>query len=123
MRESGSVSVLIVGAMSVLLLMVPAVIDMGIVVKARAKAHNVADAAALAAAQELVNGGDPSGAAAAYAGMNGAEVAGVSLDKESVTVTASVDCRPAFLDRFGIRIGPVRGQGKAELKNVAGLDY
>ncbi|MFA5866938.1 MAG: Rv3654c family TadE-like protein [Actinomycetota bacterium] len=123
MRESGSASVLAVAAMTILLIMVPAVIDMGAVVMARAKAHNAADAAALAAAQELVSGGNPSAAAAKYAGLNGADVAGLVLEQESVTITASVDCRLTFVDKFGIKIGPVRGQGKAELKNVAGLDY
>lgn len=123
MRESGSVSVLTVVAVTMLLVMVPAVIDMGVVVKARAKAHNAADAAALAAAQELVGGGDPSAAAVKYAAMNGAEVTGLSFGSESVTVTASVDCRLVFVDRLGIKVGPVRGQGKAELIDVAGLDY
>ncbi len=123
MRERGSASVLSIAAMSLLLVMVPAVIDMGIVVRARAKAHNAADAAALAAAQELVGGGNLSDAAAKYAALNGAKVSGISFGQDSVTVTASVDCRPAFIDRFGIEIGQVRGQGKAELKDVSDLDY
>ncbi len=123
MKESGSASVLAIAAIAVLSIMLPAIIDMGAVVTARSKAHNAADAAALAAAQELVGGGDPSAAAAKYAGLNGADVAGLEVGQESVTVTASVACRLTFVDRFGIKVGPVRGRGKAELKNVDGLDY
>lgn len=123
MKESGSVSVLTVAAVTMLLIMVPAVVDMGVVVMARAKAHNAADAAALAAVQELVGGGDPASAAAKYAAMNNAKVNGLSFENDSVTVTATVDCRLVFVDRFGIKVGPVRGQGKAELIDVAGLDY
>jgi Flp pilus assembly protein TadG len=106
-----------------LLIMVPAVIDMGAVVWARAKAHSAADAAALAAAQELINGGDPAAAAGKYAALNGAEVTGLALMRESVTVTASVDCRLAFVNSLGIEVSPVRGQGKAELADVGSLDY
>jgi secretion/DNA translocation related TadE-like protein len=123
MKESGSISVLTVTALTILLLMVPALIDMGAVIKARATAHNAADAAALAAAQELVTGGSPSAVAAEYAAANGAEITELSLAKESVTVAVSVDCRLVFIDRFGIKVGPVRGQGKAELIDVADLDY
>jgi secretion/DNA translocation related TadE-like protein len=123
MRESGSVSVLTVAAVMMLLIIVPAVIDMGAVVMARAKAHNAADAAALAAAQELIGGGDAAATAAKYASMNGAEVTGLSYGDDSVTVTASADCRLVFVNRFGIEVGPAHGQGKAELTGVTGLDY
>jgi secretion/DNA translocation related TadE-like protein len=123
MKESGSVSVLTVTAVMLLLVMVPLVVDMGAIVKARGRAHNAADAAALAAAQELVAGGNPSAAAAEYAAKNNADVTGLSIGVDSVTVSVDADFRLTLADKFGIKLGPVSGQGKAELLDVEELDY
>lgn len=123
MRESGSVSILMAAMLAVLLVFVPAVLDLGSFTMARAKAHNAADAAALAAAQELVGGGDPASAASEYAVKNDATVAGLIIGSDSVIVTAAVESPRYYVSRIGISPGRVIGRGKAELKDVRDLDY
>lgn len=72
--ERGSVSVVVAATMTVMLVATMGLADVGRALRVRAQARTAADAAALAAAQELaVSGGsDPAAEAAALAGRNGA---------------------------------------------------
>jgi secretion/DNA translocation related TadE-like protein len=73
-RERGSVSVVLAAAILVVLVLTMGAADLGRVLVARSHARTAADAAALAAAQELAlpTGGDPAAIAADYAARNGA---------------------------------------------------
>ena len=74
--ERGSVSVVLAAVLLVTLIMVLAVADLGRVFVARSRARTAADAAALAAAQELAfpSGLEPSSLASRYAAANGGEL-------------------------------------------------
>ncbi|MFN2544657.1 MAG: Rv3654c family TadE-like protein [Actinomycetota bacterium] len=83
-RERGSISVVAAGVMVVIVVLALASADLARVMSVAAKAQSAADAAALAAAQELVvptSGTSPEGSAAEYAGRNGAAL--VSCDCEA----------------------------------------
>ena len=73
-REDGSVSVVLAGAVLIVLVLVMGVRDLAVVLAARSNARTAADAAALAAAQELAfpSGLEPAALAADYANANGA---------------------------------------------------
>lgn len=73
-RERGSVTVAAAGVLVVLLVCTMGIADVGRVLTTRAQGQTAADAAALAAAQELAipGGTDPATAAAAIATDNGA---------------------------------------------------
>jgi secretion/DNA translocation related TadE-like protein len=74
--ECGSISVILAAGILVALVLVLGVADLGRVLVARSRARTAADAAALAAAQELAlpSGRDPSTVAKQYAVANGAEL-------------------------------------------------
>ena len=74
--ERGSVSVLLAAGILVVLVLALGVTDLGRVLIARSKARTAADAAALAAADELAlpSGADPAVLAAEYAARNGADL-------------------------------------------------
>jgi secretion/DNA translocation related TadE-like protein len=74
--QRGSVSVLLAAGIVVVLVLVLGVSDLGRVLIARSKARTAADAAALAAADELAlpTGADPAALAAEYAARNGADL-------------------------------------------------
>src|SRR4029077_13907572 len=74
--QRGSVSVLLAAGILVVLVLVLGVSDGGRVLVARSKARTAADAAALAAADELAlpTGADPAALAAEYATRNGAHL-------------------------------------------------
>lgn len=105
------------------MLLVPALADIGSYSRARADAQNAADSAALAAVQEIVLGGSPREAATVYAADNGAGVSSVQVADNWVIVTVEKDCNLGFSSRFGIDVGPVRASGKAELKDFDEPDY
>jgi uncharacterized membrane protein len=105
------------------IMFVPALIDVGSINKARAEAQNVADAASLAAAQEMVRGGDPAAAATKYAGAGGAALVSVVADDRSVVVTVDKPCPTILASKIGVAFGPARGRGKAELKETDEPDY
>jgi secretion/DNA translocation related TadE-like protein len=95
--ERGSVSVVIAGALVVVLVCTLGVADLARALRARAQTRTAADAAALAAAQELAVPGeeDPTVAAHAIAERNGAtlvacECAAGTYDAV-VTVTRDLD--------------------------------
>ncbi|MGE5226949.1 MAG: Rv3654c family TadE-like protein [Planctomycetaceae bacterium] len=72
--ERGSVSLVLVGGIAVTLVLAMGVADLARVLVVRSRARTAADAAALAAAQELAvpTGADPGSLAASYAEANGA---------------------------------------------------
>jgi len=95
--ERGSVSIVVVALMAVALVLAMGAADLARVLTAAARAQTAADAAALAAAQELAvssSGSAPGGLAAEYAGRNGAVLTACSCDaggtEAVVTVTMQV---------------------------------
>jgi secretion/DNA translocation related TadE-like protein len=72
--ERGSVSLVLVAGIAVTLVLAMGVADLARVLVVRSRARTAADAAALAAAQELAvpTGADPASLAASYAEANGA---------------------------------------------------
>jgi uncharacterized membrane protein len=105
------------------MMFVPALMDIGSINRARAEAQNIADAASLAAAQEMVRGGDPAVAATNYTESGGAALVSVVADKKSVVVAVDKPCPTILASRIGLAFGPVRGRGKAELKASDEPDY
>jgi secretion/DNA translocation related TadE-like protein len=122
-KESGSVSIILVAIVSMTAVLIPAFMDMGSIVTARARAHSAADAAALAAAQEMARGGDAEDSAGKYASLNGAELTAISVDEESATVSVTVNPGRLYVERFGIPAVSVQGRGKAEVIWLGDKDY
>lgn len=75
-NDDGNAALTVLGIAVVVLLVVSGLTDIGIFFLARAKAQTAADAAALAAAAELIPGvgGDPEGEAKRFASANGARL-------------------------------------------------
>jgi secretion/DNA translocation related TadE-like protein len=96
-RERGSVSVVLAAGVLVVLVLTMGVADVGTVLIARSRARTAADAAALAAADELAlpTGLDPAALAAEYAARNGATLTACGCDvgtfEADVVVTVHVD--------------------------------
>lgn len=96
-RERGSVSVVLAAGVLVVLVLTMGVADVGRVLIARSRARTAADAAALAAADELAlpTGLDPATLAAEYAARNGATLTACRCDvgtfEADVAVTVHVD--------------------------------
>lgn len=96
--ERGSVSIVVVALMAVALVLAMGVADLARVLTGAARAQTAADAAALAAAQELASasgaGVEPADLAAAYAERNGALLTACSCKaggtEAVVTVTVQV---------------------------------
>ena len=95
--ERGSVSIVVVALMAIALVLAMGAADLARVLTGAARAQTAADAAALAAAQELAlgsSGSAPGDLAAEYAGRNGAALTGCSCDaggtEAVVTVTVQV---------------------------------
>jgi secretion/DNA translocation related TadE-like protein len=80
--ERGSVSVVLAAGVLVVLVLTLGLGDLGRVLVARSRARTAADAAALAAAQELAipSRGDPEGFAVEYARANGAVLVSCRCD-------------------------------------------
>jgi secretion/DNA translocation related TadE-like protein len=94
--QRGSVTIVTAGAIVITLVCTMGVADVGRVLIERSKAEMAADAAALAAAQDLaLAAGDPAADAAAFADRNGARLVSCSCAPGSfdafVTVTRSFD--------------------------------
>ena len=92
-EERGSVSVLMAGVLAILLLCSLGIADVGRVVLGRAEAQNAADAAALAAAQDLaypVVGADPAASAEAWAAANGATLTACRCETDATRVSVQV---------------------------------
>jgi secretion/DNA translocation related TadE-like protein len=95
--ERGSVSIVVVALMAVALVLAMGAADLARVLTGAARAQTAADAAALAAAQELAvgsSGSAPGDLAAEYAGRNDAVLTACSCDaggtEAVVTVTVQV---------------------------------
>jgi secretion/DNA translocation related TadE-like protein len=94
--EEGSVTVLAAAVIAVLLVCTMGVADVARVLVERTRAQTAADAASLAAAQDLaLDDGDPSADAAAFAAHNGAVLVACACASGSfeaiVTVSRSFD--------------------------------
>jgi secretion/DNA translocation related TadE-like protein len=94
--QQGSVTIVTAGAIVITLVCTMGVADVGRVLIERSRAEMAADAAALAAAQDLaLAAGDPAADAAAFADRNGAQLVSCSCEPGSldavVTVTRSFD--------------------------------
>ncbi len=98
--ERGSVSIIVVAIVAVIVVLGLCAADLARVLTVSASAQSAADAAALAAAQELAvpSGVDPSEMASEYAVRNGAEL--VSCTCERGSLAATVDVR--------VPVGPLR---------------
>lgn len=100
-RERGSVSVVVAAIVLVALALSLGVSDIGRVLVARSRARTAADAAALAAAQELAlpTGRDPAEVARGYAGRNGGvlEACTCAAGTFDATVTVSITIGGLFL--------------------------
>lgn len=99
--ERGSVSVIIAGVVAIMIVLTLGVADLGTALIARERAHAAADAAALAAAQELAmpSGSLPQIEAADYAGRNGASLLTCACDvgTQEALVSVSVAIEHLFL--------------------------
>ena len=91
-REHGSVSVVVAAIVLVALVLSVGIADVARVLVARSHARTAADAAALAAAQELAlpSGTDPTDMAAIYAGRNGAVMSDCSCAPGTAEATVTV---------------------------------
>ena len=100
-RERGSVTVVTAGVMALVLVIALASADLARVVIAKGTAQTAADAAALAAAQDLVLPSDtsPAESAATFALANGALLVSCACDRGSfeALVTVRVTVRLGFL--------------------------
>ena len=117
-RERGSVSIVVAAIVLLALVLSVGVTDVARVLVARSHARTAADAAALAAAQELAlpSGADPADVAADYAGRNDANltdcVCGAGTLDATVTVSIVVD---GFLLVTGTRTVTARARAVVDL--------
>jgi secretion/DNA translocation related TadE-like protein len=106
--QRGSVTIVLVAMLGVVVLLAMGLADVGAVLGAAARAQDAADAAALAAAQEIAmpSGRSPTDVAAEYAARNGTEVTACACDPASfeatVTVRAAVGRLLLFDDGRGV---------------------
>jgi len=105
-QEKGNASLGVVGAIAIVLVFILGLADLAIFLLARAKAQTAADAAALAAAAEIVpgQGNDPHGQAARFASANGARIVSCSCraGEESVAVYVALPVRFGLLGALGL---------------------
>jgi secretion/DNA translocation related TadE-like protein len=92
-RERGSVTVVMAAMLPVVLLLAMGTADIGTTLVARSRARAAADAAALAAAQELAlpTGGDPVEIARDYAARGGGELTACTCATGSYEAVVDVD--------------------------------
>ena len=103
-RERGSVSIVAIGVMATIVVLAVASSDVARVLAAASRAQSAADAAALAAAQELAlpSGGEtPQQQAAAYAARNGAELVSCRCDPGQSDAVVEVRAAVGRLLLFG----------------------
>jgi secretion/DNA translocation related TadE-like protein len=98
-RERGSVSVVLAAGILVVLVLTMGIADLAKVLVARSAARTAADAAALAAAQELAfpTGLDPAQLAADYAAANGAALTSCACAVGSAEAVVEVAVDPGDL--------------------------
>jgi secretion/DNA translocation related TadE-like protein len=116
--ERGSVSVLLAAGILVVLVLVLGITDVGRVLVARSKARTAADAAALAAADELAlpTGADPAALAAEYATRNGADLTACTCTAGTFEAVVMVEVTTGDLLLFpGVRVVVARARAVVDL--------
>lgn len=120
--ERGSASIAVVGLTAVVAVLLLGLADLTGFLLARAKAQTAADAAALAAAGELVPGarGEPSREARRFAQANGGEVIGCECTRGSreAIVRVSVPVRFQLLKVLGVESVQGRARADVDLSNL-----
>ncbi len=102
-REQGSVSIVAAGIVAMVVVLGLGAADLARVLVAASRAQSAADAAALAAAQELAipDGRTPADVAAEYAGRNGAELLECRCDPGTFEATVRVSIAVGHLATLG----------------------
>jgi secretion/DNA translocation related TadE-like protein len=102
-REAGSVSVVAAALVGLILVLGLGAADLAKALVAVSRAQSAADAAALAAAQELAlpTGRDPADAAAEYAARNDAELIECRCEAGTLEATVGVRVPVGFLSTLG----------------------
>jgi Flp pilus assembly protein TadG len=118
--QRGNVTVLTASIACMMLGLIPGLAGIGSFLTARAQAQTAADAAALAAVQELLADGDARQAASDYAALNRGCVNDISIGEDYVLVSAEVDVSLPFLRAISVIPKSVQARGKAELRE--GID-
>ncbi|MBA7602830.1 hypothetical protein ES703_09926 [subsurface metagenome] len=98
--QIGNLTILSIAVAMILILFTPFIIDVAILLKTRADAKSAADAASLAAAQEILfleNGED---VARAVAEMNNTKLISYSVKNNETVVTVSKTANLIFIDNF-----------------------
>jgi Flp pilus assembly protein TadG len=98
--QNGNVAILSVTVAMILVLFTPFIIDVAILLKTRADAKSAADAASLAAAQEILfleNGED---VARGVAEMNNTKFISYSVENNETVVTVSKTANLIFIDNL-----------------------
>jgi len=98
--QIGNLTILSIAVAMILILFTPFIIDVAILLKTRADAKSAADAASLAAAQEILfleNGED---VARAVAEMNNTKFISYSVKNNETVVTVSKTANLIFIDNF-----------------------
>lgn len=98
--QIGNLAILSIAVAMILILFTPFIIDVAILLKTRADAKSAADAASLAAAQEILfleNGED---VARAVAEMNNTKLISYSVKNNETVVTVSKTANLIFIDNF-----------------------
>ena len=116
--QRGSVSVLLAAGIVVVLVLVLGITDVGRVLIARSKARTAADAAALAAADELAlpTGADPAALAAEYATRNGADLTACTCTAGTFEAVVMVEVTTGDLLLFpGVRVVVARARAVVDL--------
>ena len=116
--QRGSVSVLLAAGILIVLVLVLGVTDLGRVLIARSKARTAADAAALAAADELAlpSGADPAELAAEYAARNGADLTACTCAVGTFEAVVMVQVTTGDLLLFpGVRVVVARARAVVDL--------
>lgn len=113
--SDGNASLAILGASLIFLAFLAGLADLGLFFHARAKAQTAADAAALAAAAELIApGGRPHEQAARFASANGARLVSCECAHASGYAKVEVNVPIRFI-LSGYRTDRVAGRAKAEV--------
>ena len=102
-REGGSVSIVVAALVAMILVLGLGAADLAKALVAVSRAQSAADAAALAAAQELAlpTGREPVDAASEYAGRNGAELTECRCAAGTLEATVQVRVPVGYLSTLG----------------------
>ncbi len=113
----GNITVLAASFICLMLGLIPGLVGAGSFLTARARAQTAADAASLAAIQELLCGGDIYGAASEYAELNGGSVTRVESGEGYVVVSTEASVSLPLLNGISALPHTVGARSKAELKD------